>query len=1256
MEGRIFISYSRKDLDVVKPIKEELERNGFSCWMDLEGIESGSEEFTENIANAIEQSDALLFFFSANSQKSRWSLNELRVARDCNKHVVLVRFNDDRMINKFKLEFGGAQFVDWRVQERKEKLLGDLRNWLGQGPSMDSDCHVASAVANVLEVGSGKEREDETNGQSDVPVDHSPDGVVVFDDDLLNDDIACSVSSYKATRMSLKTWGCILISCLVVVGGFLFWDASRTVQCFYADYVDSFGLPEGIFPLEKSQLQRRRYHYRFEYHGVQFGRSPHADSAGWNIWKLLGGRRRLVRVVQADSRGRPFIWSIPDDQPAFLYADRPSTQNFLYDRDARLREISCGGYSDMSDVNPQGIRVELSNESTDDGIVTTNGLLQFFSSEGRLVQAFRRSESTSSVIGDASPQRSSIVQNRVFRDARGRVFRCYFLDARGYNVPEGDGLYGFEYAAYDDYGRPQVKWYLVPQDGGTYGRGTNKIGVAGEKVIYSGRNLFQMKFVDSTESPVRGPYGWKVRENRVDEHDNVCSVLYKNENGNMECLSKGYAGYGASYDESSRMTMLSYLDADLNPTLSDNGFARIGITYDASGNIRELSYLDCDGKPVSHKEGYAARVFDFAADGTLTRETCLGTNGLPIACKEGYASEGIEYGTTEEGVNCKIESFFDVDGRPTVNVHGVSKCVREYDKRGNEVKVSYYGTNETLVLSKEGNAGWIASFDDQGNEIARRFWGFEGQLVAIDDGYAGWNKSFNERGQLVRSVMIGADDKPIQGKDGVAEYYYEYYDNGNVKSVSYFGVNGEPTLSIDGIAGWTAEYDFNGNMSAQWFFDTSKKLTLCKDGFAGWQAVYDDRKNKVKEGYFDVDKKLTLTKDGYAWWSAEHDLHGNVVKMSYYDIDGKQVFDNEGVAVYINQYDAYDNLIGQTYIGIDGKPTLDIDGIAGWSAKYDPRGNMTTQWFWGKDGKLTVHRDGCASLTAAYDVWGNKTSEWYFDLEGKPALVKDGYASWRANYDWHGNATTASQFGVDGKLVLDKEGVATCCSEYDELNNQIRCRYYGADQRPITNKFGIAESRNTYNGRGNQTSSRFYGVDGKPTLNEDGVAGWDAEYDAYGHEIRLLNVGLNGAPMMDKYGVVEWKTEFDRFGNITNRTYIGIDGRPTRWRQIVETVDMTVGLPGVKNGIKVGDIWCRFGAYDILRSPNVFLVPQQRALVNREKDLVVARKVADRYEIHAVHFPVGLMGISTDIGKTVDFEKVVSAYREYCNKERERAN
>ena len=50
MPHDIFISYSRRDLAAVKPIEEELEAQGFSCWMDIKGIESGSPEFTVKIA------------------------------------------------------------------------------------------------------------------------------------------------------------------------------------------------------------------------------------------------------------------------------------------------------------------------------------------------------------------------------------------------------------------------------------------------------------------------------------------------------------------------------------------------------------------------------------------------------------------------------------------------------------------------------------------------------------------------------------------------------------------------------------------------------------------------------------------------------------------------------------------------------------------------------------------------------------------------------------------------------------------------------------------------------------------------------------------------------------------------------------------------------------------------------------------------------------------------------------------------------
>lgn len=50
MERDIYISYSRWNLEKVKGIKTELEKStGVECWMDLNAIESGSMQFTQDI-------------------------------------------------------------------------------------------------------------------------------------------------------------------------------------------------------------------------------------------------------------------------------------------------------------------------------------------------------------------------------------------------------------------------------------------------------------------------------------------------------------------------------------------------------------------------------------------------------------------------------------------------------------------------------------------------------------------------------------------------------------------------------------------------------------------------------------------------------------------------------------------------------------------------------------------------------------------------------------------------------------------------------------------------------------------------------------------------------------------------------------------------------------------------------------------------------------------------------------------------------
>lgn len=54
MQYDIFISYSRRNLQEVKKIKDVIEKPTLAtCWIDLDGIESGTPRFTKSIIKAI---------------------------------------------------------------------------------------------------------------------------------------------------------------------------------------------------------------------------------------------------------------------------------------------------------------------------------------------------------------------------------------------------------------------------------------------------------------------------------------------------------------------------------------------------------------------------------------------------------------------------------------------------------------------------------------------------------------------------------------------------------------------------------------------------------------------------------------------------------------------------------------------------------------------------------------------------------------------------------------------------------------------------------------------------------------------------------------------------------------------------------------------------------------------------------------------------------------------------------------------------
>ena len=129
MENEVFISYSRKDYDKVKAVKDEIDRLvGIDCWMDLNGIESG-EWFKKVIISAINRHDTLLFMLTPNSMNSTFAMKELSFAARKGKRIVLVDLENTQLNDDFIFDYSDKDNIDWNDSLQHDKFILNLQVW-----------------------------------------------------------------------------------------------------------------------------------------------------------------------------------------------------------------------------------------------------------------------------------------------------------------------------------------------------------------------------------------------------------------------------------------------------------------------------------------------------------------------------------------------------------------------------------------------------------------------------------------------------------------------------------------------------------------------------------------------------------------------------------------------------------------------------------------------------------------------------------------------------------------------------------------------------------------------------------------------------------------------------------------------------------------------------------------------------------------------------------------------------------------------
>lgn len=135
-DGKIFISYSRKDSRTMQRVKNRMEQAGASVWTD-EGLRPGTKDWQMAIERDIEACDAMVILLSPDACKSEWVRREINRA-DRLGRLVLPIVIKDVPTSLIPLLLENTQHINASsdLDEGLSTLLTELTNrgWVGASP------------------------------------------------------------------------------------------------------------------------------------------------------------------------------------------------------------------------------------------------------------------------------------------------------------------------------------------------------------------------------------------------------------------------------------------------------------------------------------------------------------------------------------------------------------------------------------------------------------------------------------------------------------------------------------------------------------------------------------------------------------------------------------------------------------------------------------------------------------------------------------------------------------------------------------------------------------------------------------------------------------------------------------------------------------------------------------------------------------------------------------------------------------------
>ena len=876
----------------------------------------------------------------------------------------------------------------------------------------------------------------------------------------------------------------LLVTIAVTFGGAMVWDYYSVKESYFADYVERWGLPEGIGKLDKQQVARRYSSLRFR-----------------------SSRSKLRSVELVNSAG---VLVKPSDTER---GDMPACQVFSYsDKDGSLSSVE---YQDKLGKTLLKIKYSGAKFLVAD-FVATDIYETAFTLGARTGTDF----GALSMAGNGQANAKSDISRYLYvRDDRGQVIEVrYMRDNRNTPARDADGIFGKAFQL-DDKGRVIGITHL--NEKGKPQAMSN--GMAGKEFQYDNTgNLILSRRIDGFGGSVLDERKIATYRRGFDTFGNEVHAEFLGVDGKPSLNVDGVASYLNEYNNRGFLVKSTYLGIDGQPCINKNGFSFGIAEQDDHGNDVRLCFFDMEMKPCILKQEGAIELLDYDDKNRLVSATMLDPDGRPYMTTEGWSSKKHTY---DEVGNLISTGFFGTDGAPILTKDRYARWTATYDGRGNQIGFAYFGVNGKPCWPKDGTPSYTFRYDERGNRVETSHFGLEGQPATNNIGVAGLRETYDAHGKVVRTEYYGLDGSPCLQTEGFAGWSSEYDESGNEIKISYFGIDGYPISSKVGYAGWTNEYDARGNIVRSSNFGTDGKPCLSSESrVASSSCNYDEHGNLVRIAYYGVDSKALEKKDGSAVEIFAYDAAGRIMEQRHLGIDGKPMLIAQGYAGWDATYDPRGNKLSMTYLGLDDHPILKQDtGYAGWRSIYDERDNEVRTEYLGIDGNPAPSADGTAGYFMEYDAIGNVLRITYLDENGEPCLENSiDAATILREYDKSQNVVRIDYLGVDDKPSLCKEGYSIRLVTLQEKPPSAYIQYLDINGKPCFYKDeGFSSARYEFDDRGNTIRYAYFGVDARPCLTRNGYAIVAVEYDDNNVIVKSTSFGVSGEPFIPILKVTE---------------------------------------------------------------------------------------------------------------------------------------